>query len=608
MASLENNYEKYTEHFESFLDATQEARLRSEKCRDYYDHKQWTAEEVEKLKKRRQAAIVVNRIQPKVDSLKGLLINQRTDPRAYPRTPKHEKASYAITDSLRFVHDSVDFDGIEERCAEDYFIEGTCAAIVEIDPKTRDIRVKRIPWDRYYYDPHAREHDLSDKKWDGIVLWMDLEDAVDMFPDHSEHLNTMVNLDSNIDDTFRDKPEWIDRKRKRVKICQEFVKERGVWHEVFYTFSLILMKDVSPYVDEQDEPVNPIVSASAYVDREYNRYGPALFWLDLQDEINHRRSKALHIMSQRQTAGRRGAIADISKMKKELAKPDGHVEYDGESSDFQILQTNDMATAQFNLLTEAKQDLDAISVNAQLSGERQQGDLSGKAIQSLQAGGMLEIAPIMSGLQRWRKQVFTQMWFRIRQFWDEERWIRITDDYNTLRWVGINQKIPLVQLLQEQSEDESLDPETRMMAAAQMQQMQQMQDPRLNQIVETRNDIAEVLVDVILDVMPDTLNIQNEQFQLLAQLAASRPEIPFSAILKLSQIREKDSILAELESQMQASSQMQQVQMELDAAEKQAGIENKQADTAKKSQETMQKQLENLVLMNTPISSTNVSV
>lgn len=108
--------------------------------------------------------------------------------------------------------------------------------------------------------------------------------------------------------------------------------------------------------------------------------------------------------------------------------------------------------------------------------------------------------------------------------------------------------------------------------------------------------------------MPDTLTIQNEQFQLLAQLGMTRPEVPFSSILKLSQIRDKDAIIEELEAQVQASSQLQQMQTELEVAEKQADIENTQTDTAKKQQEAVQKQIENLVLMNTPVSSTNVSV
>jgi len=599
---------KYNRRFETFLDATESARTRSEKCRDYYDHKQWTAEEVEKLNKRKQAPIVVNRIQPKIDSLKGLLINQRTDPKAFPRTRKHEKASFAVTDALKFVHDNSEFDAVEEECSEDYFIEGTCACITELKPKGKDVVINRIPWDRYYYDPHSRNLDFSDKKWDGIVLWMDLDDAVEMFPEKEEELTQLVNMDSAGADTFEDKPIWIDRTRKRIKICQEYSKEKGTWYEIFYTYQTVLSHQESPYVDEDGDSVNPISSQSAYIDRDGNRYGPAWFWLDLQDEINHRRSKALHLLSQRQTISRRGAIQDVAQAKRELAKPDGHVEYDGEKGDFDILPTGDMATGQFNLLVEAKQNLDAISVNAQLSGERQQGDLSGRAIQSLQAGGMLEIAPVMSGMRRWRRAVFKEMWFRIRQFWKEERWIRVTDDYNTLRWVGINQKVTNQVLLQETVEDESMDPEIRQMAGMRLQEMTVTQDPRLNEFVETKNDIAEIGVDIILDEMPDTINIQNEQFQLLAQLAASRPEIPFSAILKLSQIRDKEAILDDLEAQVQSANEMQQAQTQLEVAEKQAEIENTQTDTAKKQQETQQKQIENLILLNQPIDSTSVSV
>lgn len=599
---------KYNERFESFINSTATARAASEKCRDYYDHKQWTPHEIAILNRRKQAPIVVNRIQPKVDAIKGLVINQRTDPKAYPRTPKHQQVSYAITDALRFVNDNADFDKVEERAVEEFSIEGTCAALVEVDGNSGDILVTRIPWDRFYYDPYSREYDFSDAKWMGIVIWMDLDDAIEMFPDKEDELNSIVDVHHTGSETFDDKPIWVDRKRKRLKVCQEFCREKGVWKQVFYTYQNVLSHEDSPYLDEEGQPSNPIVAESAYIDRELNRYGPCLFWLDLQDEINHRRSKALHIMSQRQTAGRRGAIQDIAKMKSELAKGDGHVEYDGESSDFQILQTNDMAQAQFNLLAEAKQDLDAISINAQLSGERSQGELSGTAIGKLQAGGMLEITPLMSAIQGWRKRVFTHVWFRIRQFWNDEKWIRVTDDYNTLRWVGLNQKVTAQMLLEEKIADKSLDPELRQQAQILLQQAIQAQDPRLMQYVETRNEVAEVMIDVILDVAPDTLTIQNEQFQLLAQLAASRPEIPFSAILKLSQIREKDVILNELEAQVQASNELQQMQTQLEVAEKQADIENTQADTAKKQIDATQTELENLVMLNTPINSTNVSV
>ena len=100
---MENSVEKYMKRFEAFLEATELARTHSENCRDYYDHKQWSEEEINILKRRKQAPIVVNRIKPRVDALKGLLINQRTDPKAFPRNPskEDEQASYAITDAWK---------------------------------------------------------------------------------------------------------------------------------------------------------------------------------------------------------------------------------------------------------------------------------------------------------------------------------------------------------------------------------------------------------------------------------------------------------------------------------------------------------------------------
>ena len=200
-------------------------------------------------------------------------------------------------------------------------------------------------------------------------------------------------------------------------------------------------------------------------------------------------------------------------------------------------------------------------------------------------------------------------------FRSEERWIRVTDDYDSLKWVGLNYKMTVGEVLQEKAQDESLDPEQRQQAAQILQFMAQNQDPRLNQYAETRNDVASLDVDIILDVAPDTLTIQNEQFQLLAQLAASRPEIPFAAILKLSQIREKDSILEDIEQRGEQQMQVQQAQVQLEAqktqadlAESQAKVENTQVDTLKKQQEAQQKALENQILMNTPVTSTTVAV
>ena len=82
-------------------DATINSRAVSERCRDYYDSRQWTPEEVRKLKKQKQAALVFNRIKPKMDALMGMEKAAKTTAKAYPRTPKHEDAAEASTEAVQ---------------------------------------------------------------------------------------------------------------------------------------------------------------------------------------------------------------------------------------------------------------------------------------------------------------------------------------------------------------------------------------------------------------------------------------------------------------------------------------------------------------------------
>ena len=363
------------EQVEDFLTQTEESRILSERDRDYKDNKQWTAEEREAIESRGQAAITVNRIKPKVEGLKGLLIQQKTDPKAYPRTQKHEKAAEVITDALRYVADKTDFDDLKLDVAENVFVEGYGAAITHVVQKGQDINIEltHIPWDRYYYDVHSRRLDFADKRWDGIIIWMDKTQVMEAFglsENKAEELLTSSDDDGR--ETFDDRPQWVDKKEERIRICQHFYIEKGKWMMCFFASEKFLIKPMeSPYVDEYGTAVDPIESISANIDRDNNRFGEVRYWIDLQDEINHRRSKYLYLLSARQTTGRKGAISDIPALKRELSKPDGHVEYEGEKGDFDVLRTNDMADAQFTLLQDSKQELDASGYAPQLSGHQQ---------------------------------------------------------------------------------------------------------------------------------------------------------------------------------------------------------------------------------------------
>lgn len=612
---MENELETFVNQYDAFIDATDDARELAESDRDYRDHKQWTDEESSKITDRGQAPVVINRIAPKVDSLLGIVTSTRSDPKAFPRTPSHEKASESITDAIRYVVENNDFDSQELDAAENLFVEGVESGIVEVD-KNLDIKIRQIPWDRIYYDPHSRKRDFSDAKYKGIVVWLDKGDAEEMF---KEDLTDLFNIGQGIDtDTHEDKPNWIDRKRKRLKVCQHYYLHKGVWHLVFFNKHRIVRDaEPSPDLDDDGEPMCPIELQSAYIDREGNRYGlvRALKWV--QDEINHRRSKMLYLLSVRQTAAEEGAIPDVPTMKEQLARPHGHVKLAPNAlrdRKFQILPTGDMADGQFTLLQEAKGEIDAVGTNAALVGKEDR-DLSGRALQARQQGGLLELSRMLDGHRSWKKRIYRQVWSRIKQYWDKEKWIRVTDDANSINWVGLN--VPVNQLELAVEQQTGLDVNVIKQQFGKEISQAVLQNPLAGEVVEIRNEVPKLDMDIIIEEGPDAITIQQEQFEQITALAEryGPDRVPFELIIELSSLRDKDKILERLEQQSQLIAQQQAQTSELATAQAVADLENKQAstqkakmDAAKSEQEAVQKAIENELLRLNPRPVSSVAV
>ena len=604
-----NELHEHKAQVESFNSATLDNRLLQQRDRDYYDHKQYTDEELAEFRKRRQAPVINNRIKPKVEGLLGLYLMRKTDPKAYPRTQKHEDSAHAITDALRYVADNTDFDQLKTEVASNFFIEGVGGAIVQVKQNRRgeiDIDIEEIPWDRIYYDPHSRKLDFSDARYMGMVMWMGKDEVKEKFPEAK--IDDLVA--SNADTVHEDRPQWIDGKNNRVKVSMHFYINEGVWFMHVFTDGLSLVEPVeSPFLDEFGEPTNPIELVSANVDRDNNRYSQTRGFISQQDSINHRSSKFHHLMSHRQTFGRKGANKDVRKMKYELSKPDGHIEFEGEQfgKDFGVMPTGDMAQGQYQLLQEAKSELDSVSVNAQLAGERQGGNLSGKAIDRLQSAGTIELNREYNLLVGWEKRIYRQVWARIKQFWNEEKWIRITDDHDNLRWVGLNNKMTVQDLLEQTMEDEALPQEMRIGAAASYKQMTESQDPRLQEVVEVKNDTTELDADVMLEQSFDVVNVQQEQFQMLAQFAQGS-DVDVIELIELSQIRGKEDLIEKIEKRRAAQQEAAGNIQALQAQGEQVKLRKGMADAAVTEQNAVQKKIENTLMIQNPDRTPQVSV
>lgn len=594
-----------TEQFESYQNYTIEARALSERDQNYDDHHQWSDTDIETLNTRNQAPVVINRIKVKVNRLVGLQKASRTQVRALPRTPKHEEAADAATEAIRYVEDNTDFEMKSSDVFRDIIVPGYGGAIVEFNEDESEILVNKIPWDRYYYDPHSRELDFSDKNYDGIIIWMDKADAKDTFPDKAQDIETILtaHADQTGSETFDDKPRhWVTPERDRIRIAQHFYKEKGVWMMAFFTEGLFLIgPKKSPYLDEFGKPQNPIECQTAYIDRELQRYGEARSYIWLQDEVNHRRSRLLYAGSVTRTMGDKGAVEDVNAMKTELAKANGHIEINpGFYDKFQIIPNSDISETQLLLYRESKAEIDDIGINDSLAGRGNA--RSGRQDQIQQQAGRIELASLYDGHKHWEKRIRRQIWNRIKQGWKAEKWIRVTDDKNDLQWVGLNQPVTKGDLMLQAAQG---DDELAQAAQIMLQQMRGdpdngiPADPRLLEVEEVQNNVTEMDVDIILTEAPDTHTLRQETFEAMMKLAEhyGKEDVPFAVALELSDLPNKKEAKELLNPPPDPQQQqIQKMMFDLDVRGKEADISAKEAKAGKDIVETESQIIENEIV------------
>jgi hypothetical protein len=325
---------------------------------------------------------------------------------------------------------------------------------------------------------------------------------------------------------------------------------------------------------EDDQPECSIKAVSLYVDRDNNRYGEVRTMIGPQDEINKRRSKALHLISQRQVRVSPAVSNDPREIRKELSRPDGV--FIGESGDVEILPTNDMAAANLQLLQEAKAEIDLLGPNAALAGKNE-AQMSGRAILAQQQGGMVESATYLDRIRVLSMQVYRSVWCRVRQFWKEERWVRVTDNEMNVRFVGLNRPITMIQVAAQQM---GVTKENLAQQPPEVQQQLQLlaMDPRAQQVMGYENNVTELDVDILIDEGMDTPTVAAEQFDQMLKMAGSGLPIPPDVLIEASSLRNKDKLL---EMMRQPPDPMQAMQGEMMMAGAQAKIEETQSKTAK---------------------------
>jgi hypothetical protein len=573
--------ERLIQYFEEAEMASTDSREMSEKCRDYFDGRQYTPEEARTLRRRHQPPSVNNYVKRKVQLYLGMERRGRSDPKAFPRTPNEETRADVATQVLRYISDDQRFDVVRSSAFDNMMVEGTGGAEVIVEPNEVDggynVVVNHIPWNRLFWDPHSAHPGFSDASYLGCVIWMDRADAVDMYPGCEEILDST--FASSRSDTFDDKPQtvWSDKARRRVRTVQIHWKRKQDWWTATLTkggFLEAAMK--SPYLDRHGHAMCSLIMRSIFIDRDLQRYGVVKDMISPQDSVNKRESKLLHLLNVNQIIMEQGAVDDEDKARNEAAKPDGVI-VRNHGLEFEIRKDQAEVEGHFKMLQYAVEQMNVTGPNAAMAGKDPR-EQSGRAILAQQAGGQVEHEPAADSLRQWSHKIYEAMWMRARQFWGEEKSIRVTDDNKDVQFVTLNRKVTLLEELQ------AMAPQQAQQIARQMGL--QPGDPRLGQTVRIEHALDDLDVDITVEEGPDSPTMQAEQFgQIMALPPMVLQNFPPEFFIKASSLRNKDDLVKMLEEHQKQQAQSQQGAQAMQGAQ----IAKVQADAKDRNAQAMER-------------------
>lgn len=554
------NHDRRKREYLSYLEIKNEEIKEQQDARRYYHGAQWTDKQIKALNDRKQPVVTYNRVGRKISALVGLLERQRMDPRGFPRTPKHEEGAELATAVLRYICDQQDWPAKSPLAGLNGAVDGIGGVELMLEQGDQgDIEVGFDVFDPagFFYDPRSMKFDFSDARYMGVGKWADLEATIEMFPDKEDELRASLEQGSELTSNPDSDNKWyIDGEQgKRIRIVDHWYVKGGEWRYCVYTGSTVLAEGVSPFKDEKKRTICKYIAFSANVDHEGDRYGFVRNMRSSQDEINQRRSKGLHVLNSRRIFIKKGSGEDVEKIRKEMARPDGVVEYYDEAPVPDDGAKGQELQGQLAFLEDAKNEIENYGFNPALIGQGVD-KMSGRAMQIQQQAGIAELGPYMLAYKGWKLRVYRALWCAARDHWTGERWIRVTDDEQVAQFIGINQV--------------GIDPNTGLPALI--------------------NAIGSLDVDIIIDEGPDTINMQADAYDTLTVMAQKGQAIPPELLLELSPITGsiKKRALETLQKAKEEAGQPNPIQVagaEAELADKRAGAMLKEAQAMKATAE-----------------------
>ena len=531
-------------------------RTNSKEARSFYDGDQHSAADRAELDERGQPIVTVNKIFAKINNLKGAqrLVRRRVG--AKPRTVQDVKAASSITDLFRYIDYRADYGQEESLAFDDGIVEGIGwleAYVKEDELGQLEIDIDNEEPQRIRIDPLSRRYDLSDARFVCRDKWIDLDEAIELFPEKRMILESYVETaDSTSPNVVRHGPlddydmieptgsiSYVDPLRRRVRLVEMWYREfqdvmwsgfkhipelapsafsekeqmaqlgisktrQRVVRTGIFCGDIELSDILTPYNNKLNINRFPFFPFFCFRKKNGEPYGYVGQSIDVQREINKRRSKALHILNTVQIIADANAVEDIEDLREEAARPDG-ILLKKAGTELTIERNINLAQSQFNIMNQSSSDLqDIIGVFDEALGKSTNAR-SGEAIAQRKQSSNQNNLIVLDNLRRTRLLLWRFVLGLVKQFYTEEQIILVTDETT-----GESKPVEL----------NGVD-----------------------------SNLASALVDVVIDELEPNPSAQEEQFMYLVEAAKSGLPIPPDVIIEASSLRNKDKILERMRAQ-----------------------------------------------------------
>lgn len=487
-------------YYRQELDRQSENRFQMAIDEDYYDNIQWSEEEAAQLKERGQAPIVYNVTAQTINWVIGSEKRGRTDFKILPREKEDTKPAELKTKLLKYLSDVNRLPFARSRAFEDAIKVGI--GWMEDGAQDEDdgepIYSRYESWRNILFDSASTELDMSDARYIFRSKWVDVDVAKALFPGREAQIDDavvdaslygsfdMVDGDVPMDYMEFDRSNYsvartlVSHKRRRVRLieCEYRVPEKvrrlkgGPFKGEIYdpndprhveavqsgasavaskvmmrvrvahmTVKDLLWEGPSPYRHNRFR-FTPIWCYRR--GRDNLPYGMIRPIRDIQDDINKRASKALHILSSNKVIMDEGALpegTDLDEFAEEIARPDAII-VKRPGKELVINAERDLAAPHLELMSRGINMIQQVGgVTDELLG-RTTNAVSGVAVQKRQEQGSLATNKPFDNLRLAVQMQGELQLSLLEQFCTQKKSFRITNERGTPDFIAVNDGLP----------------------------------------------------------------------------------------------------------------------------------------------------------------------